>query len=388
MWKKKRGEVSRGILELVRLPTGNKVELGVIIVSGKNPGPTVLITANIHGDEPEGIIVTHRLVNQLEKQLDQLHGKVVCFPSLNPSGLLNATREPQFDNEVDPNRKWPCSRPTSQENLREYKNVTWYEIPEHHKDDKMMQLIRYYTEKKDLQHGPQEKAWAKLWKIFEDIHPNYHVDLHTFTSLSNPFIFLDRVIYDKKHRTFEDAKKLFDTTLEMVRTMGLSVVVESDAKTYTKLELHRSTSGATLNHLHIPSCTIEVGPIEPHGRDAGGKCLNNLLKWAAMLPGKVEEVTEVKVFQPEELHRWLAYPFVSQTGICDFVLWPGDRFVPGDLMAIIRDINGQVLEHIYADLEGYVIGWDDHITRYEGDTLGLVAVVDRLPPIMEWDEVN
>ena len=35
-------------------------------------------------------------------------------------------------------------------------------------------------------------------------------------------------------------------------------------------------------------------------------------------------------------------------------------------MAIIRDINGQVLEHIYADLEGYVIGWDDHITRYEG----------------------
>src|SRR5688572_15087696 len=45
--------------------------------------------------------------------------------------------------------------------------------------------------------------------------------------------------------------------------------------------------------------------------------------------GENEAVTEVKVFHPTELHRWLSYPFVTQTGICDFVLWPGDKFTKG-----------------------------------------------------------
>jgi len=33
---------------------------------------------------------------------------------------------------------------------------------------------------------------AKIYAVFEIIKPDYHLDLHTFSTLSIPFIFLDR----------------------------------------------------------------------------------------------------------------------------------------------------------------------------------------------------
>jgi predicted deacylase len=58
-------------------------------------GPTVLITGNIHGDEVTGVIVIHRLIEQLN--VETMKGKVVFVPSLNPTGLLARTRYPQFE---------------------------------------------------------------------------------------------------------------------------------------------------------------------------------------------------------------------------------------------------------------------------------------------------
>lgn len=74
----------------------------------------------------------------------------------------------------------------------------------------------------------------------------------------------------------------------MVNALGLSVLVERPARfalfsspasihvvltylhrLYVKKGLHKSTSGATLNKLRIPSCTIELGPmraVEPRCR--------------------------------------------------------------------------------------------------------------------------
>jgi hypothetical protein len=32
----------------------------------------------------------------------------------------------------------------------------------------------------------------QIYAVFESIKPDYHIDLHTFSTLSIPFIFLDR----------------------------------------------------------------------------------------------------------------------------------------------------------------------------------------------------
>ena len=63
----------------------------VIVVKGARPGPRLLLTAAIHGDELNGIDVIHKLVANLDPAT--LSGTVVAVPGLNTPGLLQGTRE-------------------------------------------------------------------------------------------------------------------------------------------------------------------------------------------------------------------------------------------------------------------------------------------------------
>ena len=62
----------------------------VIVIKGARPGPKLLVTAGIHGDELSGIDVIHRLAS-----LDPatMAGTLVMVPGLNTPGLLQGTRE-------------------------------------------------------------------------------------------------------------------------------------------------------------------------------------------------------------------------------------------------------------------------------------------------------
>jgi predicted deacylase len=79
----------------------------VIVVKGARPGPRLLLTAGIHGDELNGIAVIHRLA-----ALDPatLAGTLVMVPGLNTPGLLQSTREwtPNFSHGApNLNREMP-----------------------------------------------------------------------------------------------------------------------------------------------------------------------------------------------------------------------------------------------------------------------------------------
>ncbi len=63
----------------------------VIVVRGARPGPRLLVTAGIHGDELNGIDVIHQLVAKLDPQA--LAGTLVAVPGLNTPGLLQGTRQ-------------------------------------------------------------------------------------------------------------------------------------------------------------------------------------------------------------------------------------------------------------------------------------------------------
>lgn len=62
----------------------------VIVVKGARPGPRLLVTAGIHGDELNGIDVIHRLA---ATDPAVLAGTLVLVPGLNTPGLLQGTRE-------------------------------------------------------------------------------------------------------------------------------------------------------------------------------------------------------------------------------------------------------------------------------------------------------
>jgi predicted deacylase len=78
-------------------------QVPVIVIKGARPGPRLLVTAGIHGDELNGIAVIHRLAAQVDPA--RLAGTLVMVPGLNTPALLASTRE--FSDGSNLNRVMP-----------------------------------------------------------------------------------------------------------------------------------------------------------------------------------------------------------------------------------------------------------------------------------------
>lgn len=72
-------------------PIGQPWLVPVVVVKGAQPGPRLLLTAGIHGDELNGIAVLHRLANGIDPA--KLAGTLTLVPGLNPPGLMQSTRQ-------------------------------------------------------------------------------------------------------------------------------------------------------------------------------------------------------------------------------------------------------------------------------------------------------
>ena len=91
---------------MAKLYTTTSVEVPIIIERAKKPGPVILITAGIHGDEINGVeVVRQVIVKEINKPA---RGTVICIPILNVFGFLNMARE--FPDGRDLNRVFPGSK--------------------------------------------------------------------------------------------------------------------------------------------------------------------------------------------------------------------------------------------------------------------------------------
>ncbi len=88
---------------IAKLYTSTKVEIPVIIERSFKPGPIVLITAGIHGDEVNGVEVVRQII--AKKINKPQRGTIICIPVLNVFGFLNMNRF--FPDGRDLNRVFP-----------------------------------------------------------------------------------------------------------------------------------------------------------------------------------------------------------------------------------------------------------------------------------------
>ncbi|MFO1060436.1 MAG: succinylglutamate desuccinylase/aspartoacylase family protein [Dongiaceae bacterium] len=79
------------------------VEIPIVVVKNGS-GPTVLLTAGIHGDEYEGQIAIARLAQQLDPA--EVSGRVIMLQAVNIAAALNGTRLSPIDDR-DLNRCFP-----------------------------------------------------------------------------------------------------------------------------------------------------------------------------------------------------------------------------------------------------------------------------------------
>lgn len=85
------GRSSRRLIELGHDGLGRAVRTPVVVVRGRRPGPVFGITCALHGNELNGILVVHRLLQTLDPAA--LRGTVVVCPALNVPGYLSYERE-------------------------------------------------------------------------------------------------------------------------------------------------------------------------------------------------------------------------------------------------------------------------------------------------------
>ena len=91
---------------IAKLYTSTKVEIPIIIERSKTPGPVVLITAGIHGDEINGVEVVRQII--AKKINKPVKGSIICIPVLNVFGFLNMDRF--FPDGKDLNRVFPGTK--------------------------------------------------------------------------------------------------------------------------------------------------------------------------------------------------------------------------------------------------------------------------------------
>ena len=100
------GQSKRVSFNVAKLHTQNTIDVPVIIERSKIPGPTVLITAGIHGDEVNGVEIVRQIIakgiNKPKK------GTIICIPVINVFGFIHMDRE--FPDGRDLNRVFPGSR--------------------------------------------------------------------------------------------------------------------------------------------------------------------------------------------------------------------------------------------------------------------------------------
>jgi predicted deacylase len=101
----KPGETRQIELAVAKLYTDTDICIPVHVIRSKKPGPTVFVSAAVHGDELNGIEIVRRLI-QL-KTLKLLKGTLILVPMVNVYGVLNQSR--YMPDRRDLNRCFPGS---------------------------------------------------------------------------------------------------------------------------------------------------------------------------------------------------------------------------------------------------------------------------------------
>lgn len=121
----KLGESKEVSFNVAKLHTQNTIDVPVIIERSKKPGPTVLITAGIHGDEVNGVEIVRQII---AKGINKpRRGTIICIPVINVFGFIHMDRE--FPDGRDLNRVFPGGKTGSLASRVAYKLI--HEIVPH-----------------------------------------------------------------------------------------------------------------------------------------------------------------------------------------------------------------------------------------------------------------
>lgn len=158
------------VVKVVSQSLGQTCEIGRYIgkLKGNKPGPSIVLTAGIHGNEPAGVFALQKAVDLLKRNEISIKGNIYAL-----AGSLWGLENQQRFQKEDLNRLW------SEERVDLIKNNG---LPITNEDEK-----------------EQVELYQCISQILEnDRGPFYFMDLHTTSSETIPFIVVNDMLLNRK----------------------------------------------------------------------------------------------------------------------------------------------------------------------------------------------
>ena len=300
-------------------------EITVHECSSSHPGPRIAITANLHGDECNGVVVVQQL---LESASSLLRGSLVLYPSLNPRGLRRTRRSlPPFDKDI--NRQFPG----------------------------------------ELRGDELESYVARIWRDLCSYELDLVVDLHTDSGEAFPYVILDRCLYSNP--------VLEEKLWILGEETGLFSIWEYPLHRYRQFQLQYSLAGTVLNELKIPSLTMEIGP-RRHIRAASVEmtvgAIQNILVHLEMLPTSWRVNLGIK--RPYGVWRRETGPRAQEQGLIYPLARLGQQLTERSPIANIINEEGLIQERIFASEPCVVLAYPDIGYTQIGQAICTLAVLE------------
>ena len=277
---------------------GSEITIPVATVAGNHEGPTLVVTAGIHGCEYPGIVSAIKLFKELSP--DDLHGTVKIIPVCSMAAFEARSMFVAPEDKVNLNRVFPG----------------------------------------DAEGGYSEALAAH---IFDEIKgADYHVDLHggDMVEMLEPF----SICHDGP------TEAIRARSFDIARAYGLPNVV------FSKTAGHWPDSGTTYANvcekLGIPSAIVEVGGMGVLDDESVEKHLfglKNVLRRFGLLAGGADAVAEPSVYDD------MVWLYTQNKGLYYRLVTVGDVVQKGQTMGSVEDIFGRHLEEVTSPADGKVL---------------------------------
>lgn len=297
---------------VVRLYTDTDMCMPVHVIRSKNPGPTVFVSAAVHGDELNGVEIIRRLINQ--KKLRISAGTLILVPMVNVYGVLSQSR--YMPDRRDLNRCFPGSSKGSLAGI---------------------------------------VANTFLTEIVS--HCQYGIDLHTGA--------IHRSNLPQIRANLKDPE-----TLELAEAFGVPVLLNASLRDGslrqaaveegTRVLLYEAGQALRFDELSIR---------------AGIRGITNVLKKLEMMKpskpksGKASSKSPITPFVANT-SNWVR---ASASGIVNNLMSLGDKVQVGDALAKIGSPFGETFETVRASRDGIIIGKQNIPLVQEGDAMFHIA---------------
>lgn len=288
------GELKFGRLPVGQMRDGSLVSVPLMVMNGAYEGPRLWLDAAIHGDEIPGIEVIRRIMRE-EVNPKNLHGAIVAAPVLNPFAFqAGVGRTPLLTGNPDAHAVFP-GKPNGGVNER-------------------------------LAHRVFTQGILKCDYVI-DIHSNFYpaVEFIPVTVCEDP--------------------EMLDASIELAEAYGLPLTEIKGAEGWPVLAAQREGKPAIIIEL------LSQGYFNERSIQIGVLGMLNVLRHLEMLEGEVKPLPDLTV-PPGRYGRGF---ITSNTGgLVHFQKEAGEWVDAGELIAIIRDVYGDVVEEVEVPMQGYI----------------------------------